>query len=785
MRDDQSVALLILSESSTLIAALVDALQRAGSYNRDDQTPPAAILWPDGERQWAPLLPELRQRLPLLTLGPYAPAERTGPAYYLRCMIGRTLPDDLLPADAVPIVYLPGVSRQELRAIEECPRALQPLAELQYRGVLWAHKNGRDWTVAGFLQNTEGGLGIPVGADSATREALLRALPVLAREPLAHLRKEAPLRAPFLDALLNPDEVRRLLLWMNDPKGYSAQAGPAEWAAFCNLCSHKYSFHPQHDGELAAGERLGQPKGEWETVWQRFTEAPDACPGLPDLLHRARPKQRTLFEEASPYWPQDCEIAESALREGLLSLRDRLPAQARTALSELEAKHGNRRDWVWARLGLAPLAVALEHLMRLAKATETPLGGASVSAIANAYSDWGWQADAAVLDALAAVEGNEDVAAVKAAIPPLYRPWLEAAATAFQQAILGNPIQNYQAKGPGRATAGTCIVFSDALRFDAARRLIAALEERGFECESHWSLAALPPVTSTAKPAVAPIADKISGGAPGLTPVVTASGAALNVNALRKLLEEAGYQVLMGEETGDPTGIAWTEIGAIDQYGHVHGGKIAVHLGAELLSLEGRIVALLGAGWKSVLVITDHGWLLMPGGLPKAELPQHLTLERKGRCAAMKEGAQTDQATVPWHWDHNVSIAVAPGIACYEAGKEYEHGGLSPQECVVPVITITSGGGSELQAVGIKLILWKGLRCQVELTGAQPGVVVDIRTKAGDATTSLVEKPKPPNPDGAVSLPVPDDAHMGEAAVVVVLAEDETLLAQTLTTVGG
>jgi len=73
----------------------------------------------------------------------------------------------------------------------------------------------------------------------------------------------------------------------------------------------------------------------------------------------------------------------------------------------------------------------------------------------------------------------------------------------------------------------------------------------------------------------------------------------------------------------------------------------------------------------------------------------------------------------------------------------------------------------------------------VELTGAQPGVVVDIRTKAGDATTSLVEKPKPPNPDGAVSLPVPDDAHMGEAAVVVVLAEDETLLAQTLTPVGG
>ena len=94
---------------------------------------------------------------------------------------------------------------------------------------------------------------------------------------------------PFLDGLLNPDEVRRLLLWMNDPRVYRSGAGPAEWAAFCNLCQHKYGFNPQSDGELAAAERLGQPKGAWEGVWQRFVEAPDAYPNLPDLLRRARP----------------------------------------------------------------------------------------------------------------------------------------------------------------------------------------------------------------------------------------------------------------------------------------------------------------------------------------------------------------------------------------------------------------------------------------------------------------------------------------------------------------
>ena len=40
------------------------------------------------------------------------------------------------------------------------PAELQPLAELQYRGVLWSQKNGRDWTVNAFVQSRDGGLGI-------------------------------------------------------------------------------------------------------------------------------------------------------------------------------------------------------------------------------------------------------------------------------------------------------------------------------------------------------------------------------------------------------------------------------------------------------------------------------------------------------------------------------------------------------------------------------------------------------------------------------------------------
>lgn len=772
-----------MTDSMTFLDALVATLQRAGGYNKNDQCPPAAILWPDKERQWAPLLPALRERLPLLTLGPYAPAQRTGPAYWLRCMIARTLPDDLLPAGVAPIIYLPGISRADIRAIEECPKPLQPLAELQYRGVLWTHKNGRDWTVAGFLQSADGGLGIPVSSDAATKEALGRALLKLAYEPAARLKKEAPLKAAFFDELLNPDQVRRLLLWLNDPDGYPKQLSQPEWYAFCELCKRKYGFHPVDDGALAAAERLGTSQGAWEIVWDRFNENPEGYPNLPELLRRARP-QLSLFDARLPYWPQDTETAEGDLRAALLALSDASPAGARDGIAQLEAEHGARRGWIWARLGRAPLAAALVHLAALAQATEKTLGGATVADVAAAYTGGGWQADAAVLDALAAVEAAEDVAAVKAAILPLYRPWLEKAATALQTAVLGNPAANYAPAPPPTADACTCILFSDALRFDAGMRLVAALERRGLSCAAGWRLAALPTVTPTAKPAVSPVAELMIGSSePSLTPVVKATGASSTVATLRKLLEGAGYQILIGDTLGDPSGMAWMELGAIDQYGHEHGWKLAHHLPGELRSLERRIDALLSHGWQQVVVVTDHGWLLLPGGLPKVELPQHLTVLRKGRCAVLKEGAQTDQHTVPWHWDKNVRIAVASGIACYETGKEYEHGGISPQECIVPMIAVSRPVTAIAQETQITGVTWKGLRCSVTVSGAAAGMTADIRTKAGNAATSIVA-PKPID-TGVASLLVEDDDKLDAAAFVVLLGADGALLAQIQTTIGG
>ena len=772
------------SVPTSFVDELIRALRDAGSYNKSDQSRPAVILWPDHDRQWEPLLPLLRPKLPLLALGSYSPSDRTGPAYWIRCMIARTIPEDVLPEAEIPIVYLPGISRQDIRAVEDCPRELQPLAELQYRGVFWSHRNGRDWTVAAFLQSPDGGLGIDVAGDGSTREALQRALVRLAREPVETLSKEAPLRAPFFDALLNPDEVRSLLLWLDDPAGFRKQRDESEWKAFCNLCSTKYGLRPAEDGEIAAARRLGERKGQWGTVWQRFAESPASYPGLPELLRQARPKTPLPMFEVPETWPQDNEAAEDALRQALLLLENKHPAETREAIAQLEAEHGQRRDWVWEKLGQAPLARALEHLAQLASATQHTIGGTTVAEIGNAYADSGWKADAASLKALAEVEEKPDVAAVQAALLSVYRPWLEAGAIALQQVVVGDPANAYIVETLGNLEVGTCLLFSDGLRFDLAQRLADLLATRGVECGISWRLAALPTVTSTAKLAVTPVVKEAVGG-PALDPVVRGSGTPVNVEVLRKLLGAADFQVLRGDDTGDPSGRGWTEVGDIDSYGHEHGWKVAHHAPGEIRALASRVVALVDAGWKQVVLVTDHGWLMLPGGLPKASLAEYLTVARKGRCARLKDDAIVSEPSIPWYWDSQVRVATPRGIQCYEAGRECEHGGISPQECVTPLIRAVRKVGAKAGSVAIESVSWRGLRCSVTVSGSYSEAKLDIRQKAADPASSLATAPRAPDAEGKASLLVVDDDRAGDPALVVVVGTDGSLLAQTATIVGG
>lgn len=770
----------------TVIEALVHSLESAARHNPNDVVQPCVVLWTDHDAQWQPIIPQFRRLAPqLLTLGDYDSANRTGPAIWLRCVLDRALDDPKVSEEKTPIVYLPGVSRQELRAVQECPDSLKPLVELQYRGACWTQKNGKDWTVEAFLVAEDGGLGLDVSRDAATRQSMLSALTELATSSVPGLKGKR-LEAEDFDKLFSDDLAKDLLCWLSDPESVSASWNGGRWSAFRSRSKAELKFDPEKDGVLVAAERLGRREDSWASVWERFAESPALYPGVPELLGKAKPSGELIFEPSS--WPQNNEQDEAALRKDLLALEHTIPSAARDRLLDLEKTHGVRREWVWSMLDQAPLAKALAHLAELAERTGSQLGGASVAEMAKLYRDSAWKVDASALAAMATVKSAADAQAVSKALNAVYRPWLESAAEHLQSLAEREPLPGHdgQVVEDLCVDSGGLILFVDGLRFDVSQRLAELMSKKDWSVNMTTRWAGLPTVTATSKPAVSPVADEIEGRSLGedFLPATVAGGQPLTTDRFRKLLASAGYQYLGSDETGDSSDRAWTETGEFDKLGHALQGKLAGRIEDQLELLLERIESLLGAGWREVRIVTDHGWLWLPGGLPKVELPKYLTESRWARCAAIKGGSKVEAPTVRWHWNSQERVAVAPGIACFGAGNEYAHGGLSLQESLAPVIRVTAGEAAIRTAVKVTRAYWAGLRCRVQIEPARPGLSVDLRTKVNDPGSS-VSKARSVDAEGAASLLVADDGLEGTPAAVIVLDAKGHAIAKQPTIIGG
>ncbi|MDB6112932.1 MAG: putative cytosolic protein, partial [Pedosphaera sp.] len=719
--------------TGTVAGGLILSLRTAGLFTVGDQVAPCAILWTDLERQWESVLSDLRALIPeLFVLGNYNPQERTGPAIWLRCVEARVI-EPSLPQGQIPVLYLPGISKQQLRAVEEFPAELHPLAELQFRGTVWAHPNGRDWTPFEFLSSPHGGLELDVAKDAATAEALLRAMSALLKEPIGDLRGQR-LDSEFFNALLAPDLPNQILRWMNAPAQTKAKKAANEWKAFCDECVANYQFHPDKDGELRAAQLLGRREREWAKVWKRFTEAAQRYPGVAELLERAAPSGGGMLAFDRDAWPTLNAEAELDLAAALKELKQRRPDEAAARIQELEREHRDRRTWVWYELGRSQFARALEHLSLLATLVETPLAAASVDELGELYARTGWEADAAALAALDCCTAAEHEQPVCSAVRALYLHWLDDSARNLQNLKKAQPSSMQSRLGSVEAADGRVILFADGLRFDVGRKLSAKLKESGFQVDSTWNWAPVPSVTATAKPYVSPVAHLLNGGSADNEFAVTISetGQRLTHERFQALLAANGVQVLVTHAKGEPGKGAWAEAGSLDKRGHGEGWKLAKHITQEVQDLAGRIRGLLSAGWREVVVVTDHGWLLMPEGFPKVELPKFLAEHRWGRCAAMKETAATNLPVVPWTWNPAVNIASPPGVGCFKAGTEYVHGGISLQELVVPRLVVKAASGSAGQPK-ISEVKWVGMRCRVTIEATLPGLKADVRSRPADA----------------------------------------------------
>jgi hypothetical protein len=767
---------------------LIDALRQSfasATRSPDGTSAPTALVWTDADGQWRPLLPALKLALPhLFTLGPYDPEGRTGPAIWLKCVVERVLPEVVIPAGELPMLYLPGVSRQDLRAGGDCPPAVQPLIELQYRGALWHHRNGRDWTVEAFLTSDDG-VGLDISLDSRTREAMVRALGVLASEPLASLRGRR-LDAEDFDRLSVGDPVRDLLGWMSEPDAFRRLCDPARWDSFRNICERDFAFDPDKDGPVRAGDLLLTGDGKWASVWQRFRDAPKGYPGIAELLRRAKPRDLLADRSRQPQANEECEAQLRYMLEAVCDMSHEL---ACARIVALETENRERRGWVWADLGLSPLAQSLEPLARLANLARSPISGVSVEAMAQEYATDGWRCDRALIDSLQDSRSQSDKALIAKVVRALYAPWVDKSSRRFQE-LLGRDETGYKRLiNPVKAEADTCVVFADGLRFDIAGMLQERLEQRGLTARMNYRLAPIPTVTATAKPVASPAHASCEGGpsSSDFNPVLAASKQSVNASRLRDEMARLGIEVLEPKETTLAAKMehgGWTEIGKLDEMGHSLGVALIRHIDAEVEGIADRVASLLGTGWERVRVVTDHGWLLMPGGLPKVELPAHLVATRWARCASVKSGATPSVPTFSWYWDPHARIASPPGIGSFVANTEYAHGGVSLQECVVPELLVERG--VEALKARIAEVIWRGMRCRVVVETSAQGLRVELRRnwKQADPEDQRIAAAKELNNIGQASLAVERDEYEGTAAMVVVLDAAGRVIDSLATTIG-
>ena len=379
----------------------------------DARPPRSRILWPDEAAQWEPLIPLVRERRLVLDARRVrrrepARARRTGS----RCVVDG-------------VIALPPSSRGA--AAGRLPAGLRPVGHPRRRG------GGREPQAAGRaavprhdLRAAErAGLDArcvpPVEARAASGSRSARTTPPRRRCCAARVRAGRPCRrrAPAAARRLRAAVLQRAARAGPRPRrpSLARTTRPAS-----RRRSRRTSGRPSGDGSRtgsASSSTDGRDRGRaaaWAPVGrvgQGLAALRGGARSLPDgrgpparrSAEASRRRRVGLFDGPLGAWPQDNEHDEKELRS-----RPRRGCDARcggcraTACRRSSASTRSDAGGSGPRSGEAPLAFALEHLAVLAAVTPARAAGrlACPSSSTRTPTD-GWQADDAVMRALAAV----------------------------------------------------------------------------------------------------------------------------------------------------------------------------------------------------------------------------------------------------------------------------------------------------------------------------------------------------------------------------------------------
>lgn len=266
---------------------------------------------------------------------------------------------------------------------------------------------------------------------------------------------------------------------------------------------------------------------------------------------------------------------------------------------------------------------------------------------------------------------------------------------------------------PTLSDGKTAYIWADALRFEMAKELLLALNSE-FQGELKPAIASAPTITEIG------MASLLPGASAGLVIKAAEGKLALQIDGtilrdradrVRFLKDKTGAKFFEGDldsllpkpvraiskaiQDADLILITSQEIDNLCESDNLSFARTFMN---ELLSrLQKAIRNLTRLGVKKIIVTADHGYLfgeelgvdmsIDPPGGDTADLHRRVWIGRGGasgqaylraRISDLGLGGDLEMAT-PW------------GLACFRAkskSKAYFHGGLSPQELIIPVLTL-------------------------------------------------------------------------------------------------
>ena len=740
------------------------------------------VIWDDREQSYGSIVGEIAPEGTTV-------AEFDGSWFALRrqveVQLAGTTPPNLLVYVATPVPDPDPL--EELRAVGAPYRSLLPtVIRASLRGQLTDRRIEELGKQCRTLTEVEAAL------DAGASEADARLMALVSESATSAIAREL-LSGSYDEQLSDPSLLDAARTFFAQATGISANA--ADGAALRSEVFRHFVLTAVQDatGTLPdglAGSFAPPTAPQRKTVndtWGLLRATPEASTAVVELAHEA---DRVLHTAAAMTWQDGMTSVDltPGLEEVALVEAKRLLGESDwKAASEL-AEVRLRSSW-WTqpnRLKHHDFSArwrAVATIAGLEAALETkPPAAESLAPVVDWYASSGWEVDSAYrrMEYVRVSTGADlyDLDDAFGLGRQRYEQWLDEVLRRTADAISGDahvPDQQQQRRihhAEVRGRESTAYVLVDALRYELGRDLATRLGRLNAAVDVRAAVAVAPTITPVGMAAVTPGADQrldvdlgsgsrlavhVEGRAVRTVPdrvkrFEKVHGKVADV-PLDKLAQYTGRELKKRIEGAALVLVRSTEIDAEGE-----SDQLAASWGsfdATLDVLQTAVARLLHAGIRRVVLTADHGFLAVRqvGDELKVDKPSTGTGELHRRAWIGTGGTATDSTVKVPLSDFGIGggldIIAPRGLGVFVAGGglQFFHGGLSPQELVVPVITVVS-----------------------DEPAAEPKYEIDLSVAGGRITTGIV----------AVTIQMTGDLFTRASGVRVVPSQDGNRVARVV-----